>query len=436
VAGGPPPPPPRPPRRWRWRPLIWGALALVALAGGYASWQWQRGNSAERYFQEGLRAQFASEANLESARNRYLSALELRPRHARTHYYLGHVYAQMQLSGDARRSFQAAVKLARGLDAGQDRDARRQLAALNVADEPAPLSRSAPPAPSGANGGQPAAEAPLAPTPAITMAPPGAIPAPVTPTAARRLFALPPGAGVVWLGGLPHVPAEGDRLGRVESLVARIFAPDGETRITATTSLVVDPELVSDAAPLALRRAIDAQGTSRAGDGRLAAARAGVINTLVLLRAASPATLRKQEGEIRRLLEMARPNGPQTVELVDQVAERLETATKLAPVVWIQIAGEAQRRLAERLAQHLRQAGCDAPGIENVGARAPARQSEIRAQGNSDQGLARWQSLVMGTVDGLRPDLRVLRKARPRVDSYEIWFDRQTCVTRTLPECD
>lgn len=105
------------------------------------------------------------------------------------------------------------------------------------------------------------------------------------------------------------------------------------------------------------------------------------------------------------------------------------------PVAWIQIANEAQRPLAERLARRLREVGYDAPGVENVGDRSPATRSEIRTQGNSDQALARWEAQAMRKLDLGDPKLTVLRKATPKVDTYEIWFDCGLCVTRVVTGC-
>ncbi|HSO47772.1 MAG TPA: toll/interleukin-1 receptor domain-containing protein, partial [Rhizobiaceae bacterium] len=75
-------------RRFRLRKLMWPAILIAVVGLSYVGFQWQNQARAERFFQDGVAAQFATQANLESARNNYLSALELRPRHARTHYYL------------------------------------------------------------------------------------------------------------------------------------------------------------------------------------------------------------------------------------------------------------------------------------------------------------------------------------------------------------
>lgn len=412
-------------RRFRLRKLMWPAILAAAVGLGYVGLQWQNQARAERFFQDGVAAQFATQANLESARNNYLSALELRPRHARTHYYLGHVYAQLQLLDAARADFDMAVKLGRGLDANQIADARKQLAVLSVPNEPAAITRTA------ATPSEPdelAAPAPEAPSngDSSTVSEIVAM-SPISPVLGAESFPR--------LGGLPHVPPDAELNARIEPLVTQMFAPDKQVRISATTSLIVDAALASDAAPLAIKAALSIQRNMPGDAADRATAQSGVINTLVLLRSVSPITLRKHADDVRALIELARPNGPQTAEIADEVAARLKTAMAQRPVAWIQIANEAQRPLAEQLARRLRDVGYDAPGVENVGDRSPATRSEIRTQGNSDQALARWEAQAMRKLDLGDPKLTVLRKATPKVDTYEIWFDRGLCVTRVVTGC-
>ena len=414
-------------RRLRLRQLMWPAILVAAVGLGYVGFQAQNEARAERFFQDGVAAQFATQANLESARNNYLSALELRPRHARTHYYLGHVYAQLQLLDAARADFDMAVKLGRGLDANQIADARKQLAVLSVANEPAAITRTAatpsqPPEFEAPAPDESSTEVPPA-APALPSAVPGSISPVLTPDRFEKR------------GGLPHVPPDAALNARIEPLVTQMFAPDKQARISATTSLIVNAELASDAAPLALTAALSVQRDMPDDAVGRATAQSGVINTLVLLRSVSPITLRKHAADVRALIERARPNGSQTEEIADEVAARLKTAMEQRPVAWIQIANEAQRPLAEQLAQRLRDVGYDAPGVENVGDRSPATRSEIRTQGNSDQALARWEAQAMRKLDLGDPKLTVLRKATPKVDTYEIWFDRELCVKRVVIGC-
>jgi tetratricopeptide (TPR) repeat protein len=412
-----------PPWRIRLRKLKWPAVVAAVAGLGYGGLQWQNQARAERFFQDGVAAQFAPQPNLESARNNYLSALELRPRHARTHYYLGHVYAQLQLLDAARADFDSAVKLARGLDASQVADARKQLAVLVVSNEPAAITRTA-----AAPSQPPVLAAPSNGKPAAAPAPPKIVLGTMGPVLAAA-------NGFDKLGGLPHMRPDSALNARIEPLVAQMFVPDKQARISATTSLIVDAELASDAAPLVLKTALTIQDNMpRDAEGR-ATAESGVINALVLLRSVSPVTLRKHADDVRKLIELARPNGVQTAEIADEVAGKLKAALGQRPVTWIQIANEAQRPLAEQLLRRLRDVGYDAPAAENVGDKAPATRSEIRTQGNSEQGLTRWQARVMQKLGLGEPKLTLLRKATPKVDSYEIWFDRELCVKRVVPGC-
>ncbi len=412
-------------RRIRLRKLMWPAILIAVVGLGYVGLQWQNQARAERFFQDGVAAQFATQANLESARNNYLSALELRPKHARTHYYLGHVYAQLQLLDAARDDFAIAVRLGRGLDASQIADARKQLAVLSVSNEPAAITRTVATPSEPPERAAPATEAPA--TRAPPTVPGMVVMRPTRPALGAQSFPR--------LGGLPHLPPDAEMNARIEPLVTQMFAPDKQARISATTSLIVDAALTSDAAPLAIKAALTIQRGMPGDAAGRATAQSGVINTLVLLRSVSPITLRKHADDVRALIELARPNGSQTAEIADEVAARLKTAMGQRPVAWIQIANEAQRPLAERLAQRLREVGYDAPGVENVGDRSPATRSEIRTQGNSDQALARWEAQAMRKLDLGDPKLTVLRKATPKVDTYEIWFDRGLCVTRVVTGC-
>jgi hypothetical protein len=412
-------------RRFRLRKLMWPAILVAVVGLGYVGLQWQNQARAERFFQDGVAAQFAAQANLESARNNYLSALELRPRHARTHYYLGHVYAQLQLLDAARADFDMAVKLGRGLDASQIADARKQLAVLSVPNEPAAITRTVATPSQPPQRAAPATEAPATRAPStvpkiVAMSPSGPL---------RRAVSFP------MIGGLPHLPPDAEMNARIEPLVTQMFAPDKQARISATTSLIVDAALASDAAPLAIKAALTIQHNMPGDAADRATAQSGVINTLVLLRGVSPITLRKHADDVRALIELARPNGSQTAEIADEVEARLKTAVAQRPVAWIQIANEAQRPLAETLARRLRDVGYDAPGVENVGDKSPATRSEIRTQGNSDQALARWEAQAMRKLDLGDPKLTVLRKATPKVDTYEIWFDRELCVKRVVAGC-
>lgn len=96
----------------------------------------------------------------------------------------------------------------------------------------------------------------------------------------------------------------------------------------------------------------------------------------------------------------------------------------LPPRVYIQIGGESQRGLATTIQTALRQKGFIAPGVENVGAKAP-KTAEIRYFHEEDQAEA--SQIVQVLKDNgvaVNPDpqlLKIKSAARPR--HYEVWFE-------------
>ncbi|HKX42357.1 MAG TPA: hypothetical protein VJO99_14450, partial [Burkholderiaceae bacterium] len=218
----------------------------------------------------------------------------------------------------------------------------------------------------------------------------------------------------------PPTPVK-DRLAR--SVVA-MFDDNKDRRIVATTSLVVDPDDLSDAIPLAVERALAALRRTPPLPARESS---GVVNTLVLLQSALPGTLVGNRRAIEELLAAADDAGDYTRTQAAKVRDRLQQAAKAKPVGYLQIAGEAQRPLAEKISEWLRNFGYAAPAIEVVGTRAPAK-TELRVQGKSDRSYARWLTKVVATVTTTPPTVRVLRNANPPVDTYEIWLGRDLCV--------
>jgi hypothetical protein len=159
------------------------------------------------------------------------------------------------------------------------------------------------------------------------------------------------------------------------------------------------------------------------------------VNTLVLLQSALPGTLVVNRGDIERLLKRAAPIGKYTAAQAEKVQTLLKGAADRRPLAFIQIANEAQRPMAEALVVRLRAAGYDAPGIEMVGERAPAS-SQVRVQGKSERGFARWLAKVVGDADGEAVAVQTLRNVNPKIDTFEIWFDRDLCTPgRSAPQC-
>jgi hypothetical protein len=232
---------------------------------------------------------------------------------------------------------------------------------------------------------------------------------------------------------LPRIAPTPDTRRRALALVNQMFSEDSQTRITSTTSLVTDPDLLSDAVPLAVEQALDRLDAARGKP--TAAVQSGVVNTLVLLQSAMPGTLVVNRGEIERLLKRAAPIGKYTAAQAEKVQVLLKGAADRRPVAFIQIANEAQRPMAEALAVRLRAAGYEAPGIELVGERAPAS-SQVRVQGKSERGFARWLAKVVGDADGEAVAMQTLRNVNPKTDTFEIWFDRDLCTLgRSAPQC-
>ena len=393
----------RPSRRWPRRSTLMtvGALALV-LAGtttwylrdqrqGEAAAQAEKQrridfdkSEADRHFRAGLDQQYASVPQLEKALNEYLSALEHRPAHARAHYYLGHVYAQTDKLVDAFDSFKRALAATEApLDRSQRIDAEKKVQSLaRVEGEATPITRLA------------TSPQPAMPEEAAPKQPPR-----IDPSAARVAL--------------------------LAQAVEDLFDDNKERRINTTTSLVLDPQALSDAVPLAVRKALQVLQNGPTGLGTSASS--GVVNTLMLLKSAMPGTLQVNRAEIGRLLLAAEPLGDYTSKQADKVRDLLRQASTRKPVAYVQIANEAQRPIAEALASKMRSFGYEAPAIELVGARAPAT-TQVRVQGKSDRSYARWVRKMVGEALNTPPALSGLHNARPKTDTYEIWLGRSLCA--------
>lgn len=397
---------------------------------------------AERHFRAGLDAHIADVPQLEKALNEYLSSIERRPGHARAHYYLAHIYAQTGRPADALASFKLALAGTEALlDRGQRADAEKQLLALApVEGESAPVTRApvADPAPAAASRPPPApantAVAAARPARPDTLDP-GIVTRSLKPGSAGRPAAPAPVAAA------PAAPRQPPRidpppaaLAQLTASVEGLFDANKEARISATTRLVLDPQALSDAVPLAVDKALQVLQANPAGLS--ASAASGVVNTLVLLQSALPGTLQVNRAAIGQLLLSAEARGDYTALQAGKVRLMLEQAQARRPLAYIQIANEAQRPLADTLAAKLRSFGYVAPVIELVGARAP-EVTQVRVQGKSDRSYARWVSKAVGEAIDARPGVSELRNARPGVDTYEIWFGRPLCAPggRVLAGC-
>lgn len=416
--------------RWRRRGVLAGVVALLALLAAIGGWQAWLSVESRRNLRLGLEEQFGREPNLQAARNYYLDALGHRPDNARARYYIGHVYAQLGELDLARTSFERAVRDREGLDDAQLADAVARVKAMAHRDEPDAVARSVAPAPPSSTSA--ATTGTTIGTTIGTTSSTGAIIGKATGTTAAATTAASSAAastgtttGAPTVARLPHGSTPASVRDPASALVGQMFGDDSENRIAATTTLVTDPDLLSDAVPLAVERALEL--LDAAGGKPSIAVQSGVVNTLVLLQSALPGTLTVHHADIERLLQRAGSIGQHTASLVDKVRARLARAPTERPVAFIQIANEAQRPIAEALAVRLRAAGYDTPAIELVGARAPAT-GAIRVQGRSDRGLARWLARVAGEAGGESMTVQTLRNVNPHTDTFEIWFDRDLCT--------
>ncbi len=226
------------------------------------------------------------------------------------------------------------------------------------------------------------------------------------------------------------MPPSPERQRQVEAQVEALFAPAAQARLEAATALALDPAMAADALPSAIDRSLAALRDAPAS----AATAAGVANTLQLLLAASPATLRAQAPAVRQLADAAAALGDNQRAAARQLQQRVDQAGgEHPPVVYLQIASDAQRPLARTLAARLRAAGYTVPDAEVVGTRAAARAP--RTQGGSAPGWGRWLAQVLAELTGEPPKLSVLRAARPATDTFEIWLARDLCGARRVPAC-
>jgi hypothetical protein len=462
--------------RWLRHPAVLAGLA-VACGGlgylGYDAWQDQQ---AQKHLFNGLAAYSGKDPNPVLARSEYLLAIGADPELGAAHYYLAHIYASIPQRDDAREQFQAALRHPVGLDHLQIQDARERIKELEqVEAEPAPVQLGAARSPGSGNGGggssndEPAA-AGAAPVPApVPTAPAPAPDVVIAQVPARSATGSGSGLGAgssrpaSAATGVPVVVGADGRItlaaravpaltGRTQDLIGRVamspdqhktveqqveqlFGGDLQARLSAATTLATDTELSSDAVTLALRRSVDALRT-RSDDE---AVRAGVVGVMRLLQNASPATLQANRPQIDQLMsELSKLPTLTAIQggAVSLLRRVQDSSNAPKPTVFLQIADEAQRPLAQKIVSRLVAAGYQVPVIENVGRRAPSR-TEIRVQGTSNQALARWMQQALTGPTGAPIRLSTLSKAHPANDIFELWLDKSLCLSadRQVPGC-
>ncbi|EHR73537.1 hypothetical protein BurJ1DRAFT_4751 [Burkholderiales bacterium JOSHI_001] len=230
-----------------------------------------------------------------------------------------------------------------------------------------------------------------------------------------------------------NTPVQTDNTGALLAGVARMFDANADTRVQATQALEADSANLSEVVPLAVDQALKTLETAGAKVDNTVAS--GVINTLVLLQAASPETLRANGPPIADLLERAAALGPVSAGRAKAVAARVAQAAKLRPQVFIQYAGTAQRPLALALQRKLQGLKYDVPGIEDVSGKATLPQRpEVRSLGASDRLLSTEVSVESALVMEQTPAYVSLPQ-RVDNDRYELWLDADACVGRKVPAC-
>lgn len=394
-------------RRWH-RPLISAAVAIALGGAGGGIWYVRHIatiKEARDATDQGVRILGAEPPNLQAARDQFQNAIESNRHFARAYFYHAQVLLQTEAGDEGKDDIEklAAKELRLALaqtsrygqiDDAQKAEAERWLKRLEGNPEEPP-ARAAPPAEAAVAAG----------------AEPDRGPASEKPVAEGH-----PSDGA----GQNRIELAGESRAKLDAMVEQIFAADKDVRTSTTTSLVVDPDLLSDAVPIAVRKALSLQ-SRHAGSPVV---QSGVVNTLVLLQAASPATLTAYRQEIEELLRSARANGSYTAGFAEKVEALLKQAADRKPLVYIQVGTEAQASRAEPLRQQLNRLGLNAPAIEVVDPGKVPPATEIRVQGKSDRALARWLLQQMPKIGAGEAISRSLRKVNPASDTYEIWLSR------------
>jgi len=355
------------------------------------------------------------EGNSEQAIDFFTDAIRMCRSNALAYRYRGQAYARLNDYPLAIADLQVALRL--GLEGHAARRVSELLAQIDAAQKGGalPVTTAAPGDTAVPHGPQAVARGTPVSEPATSggsrAAHPGDAGGRSTATAIGRVgtSTRPPVASAPPAGPSSQPDAA------TRDAVSNMFATDADTRIGATTSLLVDAKHVSAAVPLAIRTANEQPRNA-----------SGVINTLVLLQSAGPLGLQQHRAEIEQLFARVEGNGPQTADLVARVRAAMR------PVVFIQIAADAQRALAERLKTTLASNGFDVPGIENVGGKSdvPAAAPQVRLQGRSGRAAAQQIAETVHELTGLTPLIQTISKASPKVDTYEVWLDRGTCINQ------
>jgi hypothetical protein len=324
--------------------------------------------------------------------------------------YRGEAYARLNETELAILDLRRAIAI--GLDERAHKRAVDLLAKLETPPGPPPdrveVAEASPQEPAETEpADSPTDESTAEPPPAPAAAEPAA-----QPPAADAVEPDLPEFDVIPAAGEPASSYHGPVSDAVRQSVQEIFDKDADTRIAASTGLLVDKYSMQQAVPLAVESAYGQIENT-----------AGLTNTLRLLRNAAPATLQADSVNIHLLLERASTQGPEISALADQVR-----AAK-SPVVSIHIGSEEQRKVAERLEEVFLEHDFFMAGIENVAGRAALpEQAEVRTLGSGSRGATELLVAALRQAGFENPRTVTLKGSAHANDTYEVWLDARTCV--------
>lgn len=218
----------------------------------------------------------------------------------------------------------------------------------------------------------------------------------------------------------PQAAADAARDSQLQTALNAVFSANRASRVQATQKVIADADLVSDLLPMALQRALSIESGAASGAGS-SDARSRVIQTLTLAQSATPVTQQRHATTIYRLLDSLKDNGALAETESAALRKILLAAKGKKPLVYLQIANEKQRASAVKLQAELKKIGFDAPGVANIGNKAPD-QAELRVRGRSDQALARWVLSAVEKMVGLKTTSVLLNNFNPANDVYEICY--------------
>jgi tetratricopeptide (TPR) repeat protein len=384
-----------------------GLLAAAVL--GFAGRGWWRDRQCDQSIgRTDAGVDKLQDGNTEQAIDYLTEAIVMCGELPRPYRYRGEAYARLNDYPPAIADLNMALRL--GLEDHSKKRVTDLLVTIQKAQDNGALAVSTQPtetAPPATSGGAPAtapgSATAVTPPPVLMKGPPPGGRPGVATTAARPVSA-----------DAPKADAE------TQQAVKNMFAGDKDTRIAATTALVLDPRRAAAAVPVALQIATDQIANA-----------SGVVNTLVLLQSAGPNVLRQHRDEIERLLTRAQDNGPETAGLVAKVR------AGFTPLVYIQIASDAQQTVGQRLKRELQANGFEVPAVENISAKAaaPAAVPEVRVQGTGGRGVAQIIGGIVQRITSTAPRIVSISKATPQRDVYELWLDKRTCVETRPPAC-